>query len=166
MPVRDYSNTIIYQIKCKDETRPESYVGHTTNMKKRKSHHKTSTICQSSPNYGTRLYQYIRENGGWDNFEIHTLEVQNFASVHEAKDLERHYINQLGASLNMVLPGTYNRRRAQIQREWMDNNGKNVKCECPCGGKYVERFKNVHEGSLKHKRWVEQQGNLCQAINV
>lgn len=154
MPVRDYSETIIYQIKCKNEAARDVYVGHTTNLKKRRSHHKTCTTCESSPNYGTRLYQYIRDNGGWDNFEMEVLEVQKCENVHEARDLERQYLIELNATLNMIRPGTQTRRNAQLHREWEDRNGKNVKHECGCGGKYVERFKGVHENSIRHKAWI------------
>ena len=61
----DYSNTIIYKIFCKDTSIKEAYIGHTTNFVKRKSQHKA--ICKKAfPN--NKLYCYIRQYGGWDNW--------------------------------------------------------------------------------------------------
>ena len=36
----DYNNTIIYRIVCKDANITDCYVGHTTNMVKRRQQHK------------------------------------------------------------------------------------------------------------------------------
>ena len=38
----DYSNTIIYKIYCIDKTITDFYIGHTTNVTKRKYYHKSS----------------------------------------------------------------------------------------------------------------------------
>jgi len=62
----DYSNTIIYKIVCKDSKIGHVHVGHTTNFAKRKYHHKLS--CNTGKS--TPLYDMIRANGGWDNWEM------------------------------------------------------------------------------------------------
>ncbi len=36
----DYSNTIIYKLCCKDLTITDIYIGHTTDMRRRKWNHK------------------------------------------------------------------------------------------------------------------------------
>ena len=38
----DYSKTIIYKIVCNDTNITDCYVGHTTDITRRKAHHKCS----------------------------------------------------------------------------------------------------------------------------
>ena len=47
----DYSNTIIYKIRCKDINVSDIYIGHTTNFVKRKNQHKTLIIDNLSNNH-------------------------------------------------------------------------------------------------------------------
>ena len=61
----DYSNTIIYKITCKDPNITDVYVGHTTNFVQRKHAHKQSCINNKSSNHKCKLYEVIRNNGGW-----------------------------------------------------------------------------------------------------
>lgn len=61
----DYSKCVIYKIVCNDKSILECYVGHTTNFVKRKHSHKSN--CKTN---NFKLYQMIRENGGWDNFTM------------------------------------------------------------------------------------------------
>ena len=65
----DYSKCIIYKIQHinNDEL---LYVGHTTNFNKRKYNHKSSVNNEKGNLYNLKLYQMIRENGGWDNFNM------------------------------------------------------------------------------------------------
>ena len=63
----DYSNTIIYKITCNDVNINDVYVGHTINFVQRKHAHKQNCINEKSPNYKCKLYEAIRNNGGWSN---------------------------------------------------------------------------------------------------
>jgi hypothetical protein len=74
----DYSNTLIYMIYCLDVMINAVYVGHTTNLKVRKSTHKDRCNKPNNPKYNLYVYQYIRANGGWDNWDIVVLETANF----------------------------------------------------------------------------------------
>ena len=57
---------IIYCIKQKEKGYDSPInIGSTKDFNMRKGAHKT--ICHKSD---IKLYQYIRENGGWDNFEM------------------------------------------------------------------------------------------------
>ena len=53
----DYSNTIIYNITCKNITVTDIYVGHTTNFVQRKESHK-----QNCKNNQCKLYTTIKNN--------------------------------------------------------------------------------------------------------
>ena len=70
----DYSNTIIYKIFCKDTSITELYVGHTTNFVQRKHLHKQNCINKNSLSYRCKLYEVIRNNGGWDNWRMEIVD--------------------------------------------------------------------------------------------
>ena len=61
----DYSKTIIYVIKCKNDDITEEYIGSTTNFTKRKYQHKSSCNNEKSKDYNQLKYKIIRENGGF-----------------------------------------------------------------------------------------------------
>ena len=72
----DYSNCCIYKIEhIDDETL--LYVGHTTKFSKRKGEHKNrSNNENANSTYNLKLYQMIRENGGFEMFKM--IEVEKY----------------------------------------------------------------------------------------
>jgi hypothetical protein len=97
----DYSNTIIYKIYCKDSNIHDVYVGHTTNFIKRKCMHKSS--CNSL-NYKYKIYETIRNNGGWENWEMVELAKYNCKDNLEARIKEQQHYELLNCSLNSSPP--------------------------------------------------------------
>jgi hypothetical protein len=81
----NYSNTIVYQIRCKDVNILDDYIGHTTNFTKRKNYHKTACKSMSS---SLPIYKIITINGGWENWEMVELGVYNCKNSAEAKQME------------------------------------------------------------------------------
>ena len=69
----DYSKTIIYKIVCNDLNIKDCYVGHTINFIKRKSGHKRTWINEKNKYHNLNIYKFIRENGGWDNWNMLVL---------------------------------------------------------------------------------------------
>ena len=97
----DYSNTIIYKICCKDENIKDLYVGHTTNFHQRKKSHEKS--CNDLNN-NVRIYNAIRNNGGWENWDM--IEIASYCCKDRTEARMKgheHYIN-LKASLNSSQP--------------------------------------------------------------
>jgi hypothetical protein len=100
----DYSNTIIYKITCKDTNINDVYVGHTTNFVQRKHAHKQSCINIKSPNYKCKIYEVIRNNGGWDNWSMQIINFFNCRDHYEARQKEQEYFVLLNATLNSIEP--------------------------------------------------------------
>jgi hypothetical protein len=96
----DYSHTIIYKIYCKDERVTDLYVGHTTNFDKRKNQHK---MCCNNGNK-LKLYQTIRNNGGWENWDIVEIATFNCKDNTEARIKEQEQYELLKPSLNALTP--------------------------------------------------------------
>ena len=90
----DYSNTIIYKIICKDPKIRHTHIGHTTNFVKRKYQHKLS--CNNGKQ--SQLYDTIRHNGGWDNWEMIEIANYNCRNVSEARMKEKEHHELLNAS--------------------------------------------------------------------
>ena len=66
----DYNNGFIYKLCCKDVNIKEIYVGSSTNYKQRKQSHKSDCTNENSKRYNSCAYQFIRDNGGWDNWSM------------------------------------------------------------------------------------------------
>jgi len=89
----------IYKIFNKDK--PDIfYIGSTTRFSGRKSHHKKNVNNKVGKRYWTRLYVYIRENGGWDNFTIEIIESGDCETKQDIIIKEQEYIDNLEPDLN------------------------------------------------------------------
>ncbi len=100
----DYSNTIIYKITCKDKSIKDVYVGYTTNFVQRKHAHKQSCINNKSAGYTCKLYEVIRANGGWNNWQMEIINFFDCKDQYEARIKEQEYCILLNATLNSIEP--------------------------------------------------------------
>ena len=100
----DYSKTIIYKIVCNDLNVKEIYVGHTTDFTKRKYKHRNNCIKEHSENHHLKIYEFIRQNGGWNNWVMLEIEKYPCNDGNEARSRERYWIETLNSSLNSVIP--------------------------------------------------------------
>ena len=86
----DYSNAVIYKISCRDKSITEIYIGSTTNFTKRKHEHKSICNNINTKDYNNQKYIFIRENGGWNNWEM--IEIEK-VQCHSKRDLEKKLFN-------------------------------------------------------------------------
>lgn len=98
----DYSNTVIYKIFCKDKDVTDIYVGHTTNFTKRKYQHKILSADHSQKQL--KIYNNIRQHGGWDNWNMVELAVYNCKDSTEARIREQEHYDLLNPTLNVINP--------------------------------------------------------------
>ena len=120
----DYSKTIMYRIVCNDLSITDCYVGHTTNLTKRKSKHKDNCNNPKSEKHNLKIYQFIRDNGGWNNFTLVQIEIFNCKNANEARARERELYEQLNSTMNSVKPNRtleekkfYYRQNSKVFRE-------------------------------------------------
>ncbi len=102
----NYSKTIIYKIVCKDLSIADCYVGHTTDFRKRKYEHKRTCNDASDPKHNLKIYVEIRNNQGWDNWDV--IEIEKFCCQdnNEARTRERYWYEILNCTLNTYKPIT------------------------------------------------------------
>ena len=93
-------NYTIYKIFSTIPNITDLYIGSTAKFTARKSHHKKSTFNKRSKAYHRKLYRFIRENGGWDNFKIEPIETLYVETRGEGLLREQYYIDLYKPTLN------------------------------------------------------------------
>jgi hypothetical protein len=114
MPIFSY-----YKIVSKDENIKEIYIGKTKNFKRRVKQHKNRCNNENDKCYNLKVYQYIRENGGWDNFDMIEIETNEYDNKKSAIR-ERELIEELNATLNNDIP-------SRTKQEYRENNKEKIK---------------------------------------
>ena len=84
--------TTVYKIVCKDTSIKDTYLDKTKNFKRCQIRHK----YRYDNNYDIKLYKFIRENGGYDNFEFVIISVDDYYN----KIKEQMYIDLVRPTLN------------------------------------------------------------------
>jgi hypothetical protein len=115
----NYANTIIYKLVCNDLSIKSCYVGHTTDITNRKSCHKKVCINDKYKDHDLKVYQIIRENGGFLNWQLIEIEKFPCADAMEARIREREWYEKLNSELNSRYP--------QINKgEWQEINKEHI----------------------------------------
>jgi len=131
----NYENACIYEIVCKDVNITEKYVGSTTNLIQRRRTHKTNCNNEKSKQYNIYVYQFIRENGGFVNWDVVLIEqVIDCKDKQNLHKRERFYIESLKAELNKYIPTRTDKERyeenkevvAEHMKKYRENNKKKI----------------------------------------
>jgi predicted GIY-YIG superfamily endonuclease len=120
---KDYSKTSIYKICCNDANITDIYIGHTTNFNNRKKDHKKDCNNDKMKNYN-----FIRENGGWNNWNMIIIENYQCNNIKEATIREGFWIKELKATLNVRIAG-------RTDKEWYLDNKENR-------AEYMKEYRN------------------------
>ena len=158
----DYSKTVIYKICCKDKDITEVYVGHSTNLSSRKYKHKSGCYNENDTVYYTYVYEFIRDNGGQDNWELIKLYDFPCLSHKEASIEEKNCCKKIGPELNLQNPyRTLEEKKEQelfLTKEWRKNNSEKIKeyqkehSQKPETKQIVKEWKNKNKDKLKSYR--------------
>ena len=97
MPKKEINDYVIYKIICNDENIKDCYVGSTSNFKVRKWDHKRLSNDENSK---FKIYETIRNNGGWTNWTMLPIEEHKEITVIQARIKEEEQRVLLNASMN------------------------------------------------------------------
>jgi len=111
----NYQNGLIYRICCRDINIKEQYVGSTIDFKDRKSKHKNTCNNPNEPNHNLKVYQFIRENGNWENWSMVLIQKYPCNDKLELRKRERYWIETLKSTLNCNIP-------TRTSKEWREDN--------------------------------------------
>ena len=122
----DYSKTIIYKI---DHIENESlvYVGHTTNWEQRKYKHKSNYYNHKGKCFNFKLYQMIRENGGWEKFKMIEVEKYPCNDRREAERRENEVMKDMKAIMNTRSSFLTEDDKKKRDKKYYESNKQNIK---------------------------------------
>ena len=153
----DYSNTIIYKITCNNPNVNDLYVGHTTNFVQRKHAHKQSCI-----NDNCKLYNVIRNNGGWNNWNMEIINFFNCKDHYEARKKEQEYFVSLNATLNIIEPMPKPKfKPIMVTETTVKNTFFCEKCNIYCDN---AKLFEIHNNTKKHTKQEEMEVDKSQKI--
>lgn len=109
---------VIYKITCKDENIKDFYIGSTKNFNARKGIHK----YYSKNKLNLKLYNFINNNQGWDNFKMEIL--MDYPEIENRKELnkiEYKFIFDLNPTLNGTNPAQYEDKNDYYRKYYQKN---------------------------------------------
>ena len=140
----DYNNSVIYKLYCKDDNIDDFYIGSTINIKNRISCHKSYSKSKKKQ---LKLYDFINNNGGFNNFEFEIIEKINCDNKLDLHKREKHYIKTLKPSLNTSIPS---RNRKEYDIEYYEKNKYKIK---EYNKEYIEKNKDkIKEREKKYRQ--------------
>ena len=163
----DYSTTCIYKLTHKDDVDNENiYIGSTCNFVNRRYQHKHSCVKENDRHHKEPMYQYIRDNGGWNEWIMVEIEKYPCTDKREAETRERYWIEHYKSTLNKNIPTRTEKERYlanheilyQKKREYDIKNMSKIKalreqkvtCECGC---VLSKYKlRRHQETDKHAK--------------
>ena len=142
-----YGKSVIYKIFCKDENIKECYVGSTIDLNLIKSIHKNMCNNEKSVGYNYPVYRFIRDNGGFDNWNFLILENYPCRNKEQLLFKERYWFEKLGPMLNERYPVRSEDENKEYNKQYREKNIEKEK----------ERRKQYYEvNKEKEKQYYEK----------
>jgi len=164
---QDFSQATIYNIRHA-ETRQVIYVGSTCSFATRVRSHKSNCNNPTNVHYHYPVYQFIRDNGGWDAYRVVPVSHHNLQNKVELQILEQQEIDKYNDLKNTYFakrsPAEYQRDNAVSIAEYnvryyqvnaaaisVERSAK-VRCECGCMS--AKGAISKHYKTARHLRWA------------
>ena len=148
-----YNKGLIYILECIDSSCDYVYIGSTTNIVRRMYIHKSKCNNANDKAYNNKKYQYIRDNGGWENWKYKILELYPCNNKSELHLREKYYLTKFPLNLNKNVPGQTKKEYYQLHNVAILMR-KKEKTNCECGGIYSRVHKARHFKSIKHLNYI------------
>lgn len=149
----EWSKCIIYKI-WKDD---DFYVGSTTDFTNRKRSHKCSCTVITHKSYNLKLYQIIREKGGWNAWEMIPLEeYKECQSQIEARIREEEWRIKLNAQLNMRKSYISEEKSKEYIKQYHQEYNKEHKEEKQ---EYNKKYQQKYKKEIKEYKSQYRQDN-------
>ena len=153
-----FENCLIYKLVCLDTTYHEVYIGSTTCFKQRKYQHKSNCYNEKCKEYNFKVYQYIREHGGFGNFAMVEIEKYPCENGRQLEAREEHWRKELGATLNGNRAfSTDEEKRVQVKEGGVKFNNRNPT--------YRKDYREANKETLLQKKKAYRQANKAK-INL
>lgn len=147
MTENDICEYTFYTFVCNDPNVTDCYVGSTKAFRQRKAYHRNACNNEKYKAHNFKIYQTIRANGGWDNWEMKPIDMMVCnrleARIHESKLIEERQ-----STLNSYKAYVSIEERKKYQKEYHANYEKTHRAE-------LNAYKNKLN-ALKRKREQEE----------
>ena len=159
-----------HRITCKDKQIPQYYIGYTSwILECEERHHRKECTNAKHSNHNMKVYQFIRNNGCWENWEIKLIEEYEWQNKTQATRRRQELIQQSPMHcLNHELEVRTDEEKQDIRRDkqWIYDYNNRVKiaerhktknvCEV-CGAVYSHGNKTPHTPTQKHQQALLKQ---------
>jgi hypothetical protein len=156
---QDFSKSVIYHIRHM-ESKEVVYVGSTTNFSQRKGTHKHNCNNKEGKNFTSPIYCHIRDNGGFDCFEVIPIKSLKLRNKTELLIAEQ---EEMGKHQTLA-----NRKKAHItiEEKRIDHNKSNKqyyeehKAE---RNQYDKQYYQEHKAELNEKQRQTVKCPICNS---
>ena len=131
-------------IICKNGLK-ECYIGSTIDLEQRKKKHKNSCNSQNNPYHNYKVYQFIRANGGWNEWGFGIIEKYDCDNETELRIREQYYMD---INKEYLL----NERNAYVSQEEYKDYQK----------KYYEEYNKINKNKKREYDKIRRQKNRKQ----
>lgn len=170
MKVIDYSNTIMYKLVPNDLNLDLIYIGSTTNFRARKNRHKFNCDCKTNKEYNFKVYQMIRENGGWNNWSMIEIEKYPCVDSNECRKRERELMEQFNSNLNTYKAYVSPEELKQYSIEYKITHQNQIKqyrdVHKDVTREYNANYYNTNKEILKTKAQEKYQQKKLASLNL
>lgn len=158
----DYSKCVIYKLCCLDPNITDEYIGHTTSFVDRKKNHKKNCNNKNGKYYNLKVYQFIRENGGWENWKMIQIEEYSCNNSREAELREQYWITYLNATLNMIKSFINENEKLEYKKKYYENNKTEINYK---KREYMKYYTENNKDKIKeyHKEYEKKNRDYINA---
>lgn len=110
----------VYKLGCLNVNVTDIYVGSTKSLRNRKQSHKQGCETETNRSHHYPVYECIRANGGWVNWDLVVIETVTYNEKYELRARERYWLETLKASLNSKIP-------TRTKPEWREENKEKIR---------------------------------------
>jgi len=162
------------------------YIGSTASEKDRRWKHKNACTDPKATGYNYKVYQFIREHDGFDDWELEPIQKYFNVTIRQLERYEQEYRDKLKPNLNSHKSGSnyshlfqidpkeytkiykldnrdeileYNKQYRQENRDEL-NEKKREKLTCICGSIVSKSNKSQHLKTKKHLQFLESQSAI------
>ena len=137
-----YENACVYKICCKDPDIKDVYIGSTCNLIRRRACHKKCCNNENNEKYNLKVYKFIRDHGGWDNWIVLKIKDTPVDNVDELRLREREEFEKIGATLNMCYP-------QRSYKEYYEENREHIIQK-------KKEYNNLQEVKQRHREYYQE----------
>jgi len=142
----------IYRIVSINPELTNCYIGKTSNLHVRIIQHKSDCSNINSHRHNLPIYKYIRENGGFDNFEFINLKDEWLDGAENASTYEQHFFELYGGFAQCLNINYPNRKVQVTSLLYYYEHQDHVK-------KYQAKYRTEHKEQSKKYQFIYRNRN-------